>query len=233
VSAPQPPKPRRRIAGEAKPGEAAGAPEPTPSKPKLPKLPKRPKAEPAVTTTVDLPAAPPRPESARVPRAKLSTTFVGLLALAIVAVAFGAFGVWHGVNQWRESSMVESRDAATDAAASAVETIYSYRYNKLDEHLRAAQATMTPKFGKTVPSATRVLKKLAPLRRTQVKAVVRNAAAKECGDACSPRKATVLIFFDMASAYADSDKPTVVSPRIDVFMVERNGEWLVDNIKWL
>lgn len=230
MNAPQPPKPRRRIAGEAKPGQAPSAPQPKPSKLKLPK---RPKAEAAVTTTTDLPAAPPRLESVQVPRAKPSATFVGLLALAIVAVAFGAFGVWSGVNQWRDNSMVESRAAAAEAAASAVETIYSYKYDKLDEHMRASQEAMTPKLAKTVPPTTRVLKKLAPLRKTQVKAVVRYAAPKECGDACTPHKATVLIFLDMASAYADSDKPKVVSPRIDVFMVERNGTWLVNNIKWL
>jgi hypothetical protein len=230
VNAPQPPKPRRRIAGEAKPGEALGAPQPKPSKPKLPK---RPKSEPVRATTSDLPAAPPRPDSLRVRRPKPPAIVVILLVLAIGSVGFGAFGVWRGIDEWRSDSVVEARADATDAAASAVETIYSYRYNNLDEHMRAAQATMTPKFAKTLPSATRVLKKLAPLRKTQVKAVVRYAAAKECGNACSPHKATVLVFLDMASADADSDKPRVVSPRIDVVMVERNGEWLVDNIKWL
>jgi Mce-associated membrane protein len=232
VNAPQPPKPRRRIAGEAKPGEASVAPEAKPKLPK-PKLPKRPKSEPTVATTSDLPAAPPRLDAVRIRRPKPSATVVILLVLAIGSLGFGAFGVWRGVDEWRSNSIVDARGDATDAAASAVETIYSYRYNNLDEHMRASQATMTPKFAKKLPSATRVLKKLAPLRKTQVKAVVRYAAAKECGEACSPHKATVLIFFDMASANADSEKPTVVSPRIDVSMVERNGEWLVDNIKWL
>jgi Mce-associated membrane protein len=243
VNAPQPPKPRRRIAGEAKPGEASVAPEAKPKLP-MPKLPKRPNppragraggapTQPTVATTSDLPAAPPRLDTVRIRRPKPSATVVILLVLAIGSLGFGAFEVWRGVDEWRSNSIVDARGDATDAAASAVETIYSYRYNNLDEHMRASQATMTPKFAKKLPSATRVLKKLAPLRKTQVKAVVRYAAAKECGETCSPHKATVLIFFDMASANADSEKPTVVSPRIDVSMVERNGEWLVDDIKWL
>ena len=230
MSTPQPPKPRRRIAGEAKPGEAPVAPQ---AKPNKLKLPKRPKAEAAVTTTADLPAAPPRPDSVQVPRAKPSTTFVGLLALAIVAVAFGAFGVWSGVNQWRDDSLVQSRDAAAKAAASAVEAIYTYQYDKLDEHARKSQDVMTPKLAKTLAPTTRVLKKLAPLRKTQVKGVVRYAAAKECGERCSSHRATVLVFFDLVSANADSDKPTVDTPRMDVVMVERNGEWLVDKINTL
>lgn len=202
-------------------------------KPRKRKLPTVPKAKPAASTTTDLPAAPPRLESVRAPRTKPSIALVVLLASAIVSVAFGGFGAWHGFNGWRDSSIVESRVAAADAATSAVETIYTYRYNKLDEHDRAAQAAMTPKFAKTIPPTTKVLKKLAPARRTQVKAVARYAATKECGDSCSPDKATVLVFFDMATANADSEKPTVVSPRLDVVMVKRDGKWLVDNIKWL
>jgi len=230
VNAPQPPKPRRRIAGEAKPGETPAAPQPKPSKPKLPK---RPKAEPVLATTADLPAAPPRPDAVRVPRPKPSATLVTLLVLAIASVGFGAYGVWRGVDEWRSSSIVETRADAKDAASSASEKMFSYRYTKLDEHMRESQATMTPKFAKKFRAISPALNALAPQRKIQVKAVVRYAAVKECGDPCSPRKATVLIFLDQARVSADTDKPTVFGNRIEVFMVERNGKWLVDNVKAL
>ena len=228
------PSKRRRIAGEAKPGDASPAPV-APSGPKAklpkPKLPKRPHPEPAApTTTSDLPAAPPRSDAIRVSRPKPSVAFVTLVVLAIASLGFGAFGVWRGVDEGRSNSIVEARAGATDAAASAIETIYTYEYNNLDEHTRKSRATMTPKLAKTVGPTTRALKQLAPLRKTRVKAVVRYAAAKECGDRCSPRKATVLVFFDLARVNADSEKPTVETPRLDVFMVEREGKWLVDNI---
>jgi hypothetical protein len=231
----QQPQRRRRIAGEAKPGDASPAPAAArESKPKLPKLPKRPKAEqPVPPTTVDLPAAPPRPESIRVPRAKPSATLIALVILAIASVGFGAFGVARGVNEWRSGSMTEARSAATDAAASASEKIFSYRYNELDKHLRVSEATMTPQFAKKFRSISPALKALAPQRKIQVKAVVRYAAAKECGDNCSPRKATVLIFIDQARAAAGDDRPTVFGNRIEVAMVDRNGRWLVNNIKAL
>jgi len=233
VSAAQPPKPRRRIAGEAKPGEAPVAPPSSGPRFSKPKLPKRPKAEPAIASTVDLPAAPPRPDAVRVPRAKPSATLVGLIVLAVASVAFGTFGVWHGISQWRSNSLVESRGEATDAAASASEKIFSYRYTSLDQHMRDAQATMTPTFAKKFTSIAPALKALAPQRKIQVKAVVRYAAAKECGDKCSPRRATVLVFLDQARLSSDTPKPTVFGNRIEVSMVERNDKWLVDNIKAL
>lgn len=251
MNAPKTPKPRRRIAGEAKPGEAAKpVASEAPKARKLPKptLPKRDNSQraeraggtstqapppPPPTATVDLPAAPRRPDSIRVTRPKPPAKLVALLVLAIVSVGFGIFGAWYGVDQWRRSSVAESRSAATDAAASASEKIFSYRYNRLDEHLRESQATMTPKFAKKFRSISPALKALAPQRKIQVKAVVRYAAAKECGDACSPQKVTVLLFLDQARISAGEDKPTVFGNRIEVAMVDRNDKWLVDNIKAL
>jgi hypothetical protein len=236
VNAAPPPKPRRRIAGEAKPGDAGQqAPQKAPKARKLdkPKLPKRDKPPPSAPTTSDLPAAPPRLDAVRVSRTKPSVAFVTLLILAIASVGFGTFGVWHGIDEWRSNSIAEARAGATDAAASASEEIFSYRYNQLDEHMRDAQATMTPKFAKKFRAISPALNALAPQRKIQVKAVVRHAAAKECGDKCSPVKATVLIFVDQARITGESTKPAVFGNRIEVFMVERNGKWLVDNIKAL
>ncbi|MFL6090778.1 MAG: hypothetical protein ACJ71Z_11630 [Aeromicrobium sp.] len=240
MSAAQPPK-RRRIAGEAKPGDAPAAPQrsaPAHSKPKLPKRPKRPEPEPVVAAPVvaepvELPAAPPRPDAIQVARTKPPAKLLVLVGLAIASVAFGAFGVWHGVDQRRNNNVAESRSEAADAAATAAETIFSYKWNRLDEHMRESQATMTPKFGKKFKAISPALNALAPQRKIQVKAVVRYAAAKECGDACSPHVATVLMFLDQARLTGDADKPTVFGNRIEVSMLERNGKWLVDNIKAL
>jgi hypothetical protein len=251
VNAAQTPKPRRRIAGEVKPADASSSPSPqapetSGRKPKLPKpkLPQRTNparagraggapTQPVAPSTSELPAAPPRLDAVRVSRPKPSAAVVTLLVLAIAAVGFGAFGVWRGVEEWRSSSVVEARAAATDAAASASEEIFSYHYRRLNEHMRESQATMTPKFAKKFRSISPALNALAPQRRIQVKAVVRHAAAKECGDKCSPQKATVLIFIDQARLSADTEKPTVFGNRIEVFMVDRDGKWLVDNIKAL
>ena len=252
MNAPKTPKPRRRIAGEPKPGEVAppSAPEaPKTSKLAKPKLPKRenppraaraggtpteaPPPPPPPSATVELPAAPPRAESVRIPRRKPSVALVTMLVLALASAGFGAYGVWRGVDEWRSSNVAQARDDATDAAASASEEIFSYRYNELDAHMRKSQATMTPKFAKKFRYISPALNALAPQRKIQVKAVVRHAAAKECGDKCTPLKATVLIFIDQARLSADTEKPTVFGNRIEVSMVDRDGKWLVDDIKAL
>jgi Mce-associated membrane protein len=242
VSAPKTPKPRRRIAGEARPGDVVQPPvAPSTPKPKLPKpkLPKREKpaadkpaaVAPPAAPALDLPAAPPRPEPIRVPRTKPAPRLVALIVLAVAAVAFGAVGVWRGVDQWRTNNIAESREVAADAAAAAAETIFTYQYNKLPQHTRESEKVMTPTFAKKFKSVSPALNALAPQRKIQVKAVVRNAATVECGDDCRPDRANVLIFIDQARVADGADKPTVFGNRILVSMLERDGKWLVSNIK--
>ena len=157
-----------------------------------------------------------------------------LVALTVVAVVFGAvFGI-RGVIEWRDdNSIVEAHEKAATAAASAGETIFTYQYNQLDEHLKDAKATMTPTFAKKFESIAPALQDLAPQRKIQVKATVRNAAAEECGDKCSPDRATMLVFIDQARVADGAEKPTVFGNRIELMMVERDGRWLVDEIKAL
>ena len=66
------------------------------------------------------------------------------------------------------------------------------------EHLKDSKATMTPSFAKKFDSIAPALQDLAPQRKIQVKATVRNAAAIECGDKCNSDKATILVFIDQA-----------------------------------
>ena len=249
MSTPQPPR-RRRIAGESKPGVTAPKPStkkgakarPT-TKAKPPKTPKAPK-----TTTPKPPApeapsrpAPPdvpttataaRPRRFRVP--SVSRRFGALVALTVAALVFGAvFGV-KGLMQWRsDSGIVEAHEQAATSAASAGETIFTYQYNQLEEHLKDSKAIMTPDFGKEFESIAPALQDLAPQRKIQVKATVRNAAAEDCGSECSPNRATVLVFIDQARVADGAEKPTVFGNRIELRMVEQDGRWLVDDVKAL
>ena len=249
MSTPQPPR-RRRIAGESKPGVTApkpsikkGAKLPT-SKAKPPKPPKAPK-----TTTPKPPApeAPSRPAAPEVPTTtapaartrrfrvpSVSRRFGALLALTVAALVFGAvFGV-KGLMEWRaDSGIVEAHEEAATSAASAGETIFTYQYNQLAEHLKDAKATMTPDFAKEFESIAPALQDLAPQRKIQVKATVRNAAPEDCGSKCSPDQATVLVFIDQARVADGAEKPTVFGNRIELRMVQEDGRWLVDEIKAL
>ena len=180
-----------------------------------------------------MPAAPPRAESPRAPGRKPSAVLIGLIGLTVAAFVFAGYGLWQGVEQWRSNNVAESREVAADAAASAAETIFTYQYNKLAEHTRESQKLMTPTFAKKFKAVSPALNALAPQRKIQVKAVVRNAATVECADECAADRAKVLVFIDQARVADGADKPTVFGNRILVSMLERDGKWLVGDIKAL
>ncbi len=243
MSTPQPPR-RRRIAGESKPGSPAPKtpvikkaaklrtpskstpPKPAPRKPPAPEAPSRP-------ATPESSAAP-EPRTRRFSLPRMSGRFGLLVALTVVAVAFGAvFGV-RGFLEWRDdSTIVEAHEKAATTAASAGETIFTYQYNQLAEHLRDSKATMTPSFGKKFESIAPALRNLAPQRKIQVRATVRNAAAIECGTKCRSDRATILVFIDQARVADDAKEPTVFGNRIKLEMVNVDGSWLVNDVQAL
>jgi hypothetical protein len=155
-----------------------------------------------------------------------------LVLVTVAAVVFGVFGVLR-LNDWRGSGIVEAHEQAASTASKAGETIFSYRYDRLDEHLRESKAAMTPSFGKKFEAIAPALRELAPQRRIQLKASVRHAAAVECGDKCEDDRATILVFYDQARVADGSGKPTVFANRVELMMVKQDGRWLVDNIKAL
>jgi Mce-associated membrane protein len=250
VSTPKPP--RRRIAGESKPGAPApktsavkkaakarptSKTQPKKAQPKKaqpkkaqPPKPPAPKA-PSTSVAPDVPAAAAEPRTRRFRMQRPSTRLGALVALTVAAVVFGAvFGI-RGFMDWRnDSGIVEAHEKAATTAAEAGETIFTYQFNQLPRHLEDAKATMTPSFAKKFESIAPALQELAPQRKIQVKATVRNAAAIECGNKCRDDRATILMFIDQARVAADAEKPTVFGNRIKLMMVERDGRWLVNNI---
>jgi len=240
VSTPKPP--RRRIAGESKPGTPAPKPSvvkkaaklrPTPkAQPKKAPAPSPPVPEvPSTSVTPDVPSTAAEPRARRFRMQRMSTRLGALVALTVAAVVFGAvFGV-KGFMEWRnDGGIVEAHEKAATTAAEAGETIFTYQFDKLPKHLEDAKATMTPSFAKKFESIAPALQELAPQRKIQVKATVRNAAAIECGNKCRDDRATILVFIDQARVASDAEEPTVFGNRVELKMVERDGRWLVDNI---
>lgn len=221
-----PNKPRRRIAGETKPGAAA-------KKSKPPKIPKTPQLS---SPGAGLPQAPRRSDS---PMPKVAGTRSlmarswALVALTIAALVLGVSGGVAATSHLRGDDAGTTREDASDAAAVAAETIFTYQWNKLKQHLSDSKELMTPRFGKKFEDISPALSALAPQRRIQVKAVVRNAATIECGSTCADDKAKVLVFIDQARVADGADQPTMFGNRIEMTMVKRNGDWLVDDVKAL
>ncbi|MBC7592437.1 MAG: hypothetical protein H7288_00570 [Kineosporiaceae bacterium] len=160
--------------------------------------------------------------------------FIPLAFVALCAAVFAVVFAVRGVSDFRQQNGIEaSNTKASAAAGSAAETIFSFRYDKLDEHLVASKALMTPAFTKEFDKIAPALTELAPQRKIVVQAQSRNAAALECGNECSPTKSSILVFLDQARLVGDSKVPTVFGNRIVVGMVELNGVWLVNDIRAL
>lgn len=248
MSNPNGPVRRRRIAGESKPTV-----EPPETKRRL--VPKAPRKSAAVAPTkapiyagVQPPpkVAPTGPPVALTKTSRSAGTklpfpprtqwrwFIPLALVAICAVVFAVVFAIRGVSDFREQRGIEASDTKASAAAgAAAETIFSFQYDKLDQHLTDSKALMTPGFQKEFDKIAPALTELAPQRKIVVEAQSRNAAALECGNECSPTKSSILVFLDQARLIGDSKVPTVFGNRVVVDMLKLNGAWLVSNIRAL
>jgi Mce-associated membrane protein len=223
---------RRRIAGESGPTvPVARAKKIQVAKAKKPPVVKKtPVAAPKVEKVK---VEKPRPPGSRPSRRDV----LWLVPATLVAIAALVAGILLVVNPPGSDDSAKaldtSRRQASSAAASAAETIFTFRYDQLDQHLTASKALMTPAFSKQFDSIAPALTELAPQRKIVVQAVAREAAALPCGDECSASKAEVLVFVDQARLVGDSKEPTVFANRIKVSMVKSDDGWLVSNIRAL
>lgn len=240
MSDPSGPARRRRIAGEGKPAVPA-------AKPSARKVPARaaaakkaatqkatvaPPAKAAPTVKATRPPKVAKPASAKRSNPDLRWMVPAALVAAIVLV-LGVVLTFQGVKHVRGAGdrLDDARDQATAAAASAVETVFTYKYNDLDKHLSASTAIMTPSFAKTFKKYEPALQEAAQQRSVQMQSVVGDAAALPCGDDCSTTKMDVLVFYDQARLTSDSKTPSVFSNRASVSMVKTDDGWLVDDIR--
>ncbi|MET0447680.1 MAG: hypothetical protein ABW004_04715 [Aeromicrobium sp.] len=252
---------RRRIAGESGPAAPAKkapvarkAPvaKKAPAAKKAPVARKAPVAAPSTPDPVATPAArvptrrpaPAKPVPADTPRVERAAgsrpsrrDALQLVPATLVAIAALVIGVFLVVNppggDDGGDGLDASRRQASAAAASAAETIFTFRYDQLDDHLSASKALMTPAFAKEFDTIAPALTELAPQRKIVVQAVTRETAAMACGDECSTSRADILVFVDQARLVGDSKEPTVFANRIKVTMVKDDDGWLVSNIRAL
>lgn len=240
---------RRRIAGESKPAAPTGKPTP-------PRIPARKAA--AKKAAMQKAAPPATPPGKAVATAKAARTpkvagpgpdqgadrgpgldlrwLIPATLVAMAAIVAGVLLTVNGVQHVRGGGgddLDSSREQAVSAAGTAVQTIFTYRYDKLDEHLSASTALMTKSYAKTFEKYQPALVELAPQRKVQLRSVTREAAVLPCGDECSADKLKVLVFYDQVRLLGNSKTPTVLSYRASVSMVKTDEGWLVDNVRAL
>lgn len=233
---------RRRIAGEprpAAPGRPA-APRTVPTPPvRKPAAPApapeiEPEAAPAVLAKPAVPRPPKRTPKPVSDEPRPPSRFPVLLALvAIAALVGGGWLAWQGIDDVRGGESPAAVVEATDAAAIATETIFSYRYDQLDKHRQDSTALLTRDYTEKFDEIAPALDSAAPQRKVVAEAVVRDAAPVSCGDSCSADEVTVLVFFDQGRRVDDEAEPDVFGKRITVKMVLSDGRWLVDDIRAL
>jgi Mce-associated membrane protein len=159
-----------------------------------------------------------------------------LVPAALIAVVALVAGSWFAVSQISDrgsDDVATSNEQAATAAGTAAQTIFSFTYDKLPEHLKDSKALMTKSFAKQFDKIAPALTELAPQRKIQVQAVTRDAGASQCGDSCSSKKANILVFVDQARLVGGAKEPTVFGNRISVSMVKQGGRWLVADIRAL
>ncbi len=241
-------KPAAKKASAKKPSAKGAAPSPPTAKPaktterRQAASPKPvPLAKPAPVTIAKLAKARSPERESSTPDQMSGTApkmwFIGAAVAMVLALVFAG---WFGVNGFNDVRNQRNADAvavsntkASAAAASAAETIFTYQYDKLPEHVTESKKLMTPFFQKQFDKISPALNELAPQNKIVVKGVAQDSAAVQCGNECSPNKASVLIFLDQARLVGDSKTPTVFGNRIIVDMVKSDGRWLVNNVEAL
>ena len=175
----------------------------------------------------------PRPAGRGKPSRRELGWLVPAALLALAALMIGGWLAFQGVKDVTQADgeRASTEKAASSAASTAAETIFSYNFNELDKHLTDSQKLMTSSFAKDFAKIAPALDEIAPQRQVQVQAVSRNAAALSCGDECSPGTVNVLVFLDQARLVDGSKDPDVIGNRITMKMVKRDGQWLVADIR--
>ena len=227
--------PRRWIAGEAAPGAAQISKKSIKKRLGNP-ITRAAAKEPVAPVGKQGPAPkPPREKVARMRMQRPPTSawkwLAPVVALTIAALIFGGVVGVPGLVEVREQRAVvnPNPDPAVEAGKAAA-VIFTFRYDKLDDHVKDSKALMTPKFQKDFEKIAPALTELAPQRQIVVQAESRNAAILQCGNDCDATTASILVFVDQARVTGEDKTPTVFANRIVMHMVQENGDWLVNDI---
>ncbi|WP_426563116.1 hypothetical protein ACPPVT_19250 [Angustibacter sp. McL0619] len=150
-----------------------------------------------------------------------------LAVLLLLAVAgAGAFVLLDR----RAEAADQARGQAVRAASSAATRILSYDYRHLDADFAAGKALTTGAFADQYARTTGdAVKSLA----TQTKATVVAQVAATGVQRASAHQFVVLLFVNQTTTSNRLERPQVDQNRVEMTMVERDGRWLVSQVRGL
>lgn len=176
------------------------------------------------------PSEPDSDADTRPERRRLVATVVVLAAVALIATGLAAW--FRGeADQLRSSVSAENTalvDVATtkqvnDQITDALEAVYSYDFNRLDENQRAGSAVVTGKFAQDYRMLFDKVRELAPPEQVVVSAVVVSSAVKVLdGD-----RALLLVFLNQEGVKGVNGEPIGAAGRLQVTAQRVDGQWKI------
>ena len=150
----------------------------------------------------------------------------------IAGLAAAGLGYQH-MQRSTPLSYDQAQDAA-DAAATAVQTIFTYDYRDLDGYADATAGLVSPRYADAeYDDLVQELRQQAVAAQAQMSTTVYAAATQPCDDDCEQDEARVLVVADRITLNAATPEPVVLTQRLQVDLVRQDAQWLVDEVTYL
>jgi Mce-associated membrane protein len=147
-----------------------------------------------------------------------------LTLLALLAVGGTAFLGWQ---TWRTVQTQEAREDGLAAARDAARLLFSYDHDQLEEDFAAGLAVTSGDFREEYQRTTREV--VTPVA-TQYDAVVQAEVVEAAVVSADPGRLTALVFLNQTTTSTRVEGPKIDQSRVRMYLVERDGEWLVRKV---
>ncbi len=151
-----------------------------------------------------------------------------LLAVALVASAGGAGGVYWWMYRPDQQTKPAVEQQVADAAKEGTVALLSYAPDTLDEDLTVAKSHLTGEFLKYYTQFTDdIVKPAASKKGVKTEATAVRAAVSEM----HPDRAVVLVFVNQVTTSKDRPEPALATSAVMVTMVNESDHWKISEFK--
>ena len=180
-------------------------------------------------TEPDLAAPEPDPAGPPAPSARGVLVPV-LAALVVVLTVLTGVLVWLAVTTRGPAPVEASRREALGAARDAARLVFSYDYRTLPKDFAAGRAVTTGGFRKEYDRTTqKLVDDVAPRYKAVVAADVIDASVVRATE----NEVVCLVFVNQASTSTQNTQPKITVSRLEMTLVRRGDDWLVEDINAL